>query len=489
MVGQQIGHYKVVRKLGEGGMGAVFEAVHEHIGKRAAIKVLHRQFSQDPEFARRFFNEAKAVNLVQHNGLVNIFELGQLPDGSAYIVMDYLDGETLSGRIKRSGGRLGLEGLQLIRQIASALSAAHAKGIVHRDLKPANIIIVPEPEAPGGERAKILDFGVAKLTEEGEHTRTGVFMGTPKYMAPEQCRGAGHVDAKADVYSLGCMLYQGEIMAMHIFAQPQKLRDLDPSVPEGLAALTHRMLAKQPEERPTMAEVAMELGRYGALTGALPAITLSGGVPMLSAPSGALPVPVAADAPSAPSISIEPSSTIHKAAGETSQRGQLRGRGRLLLLIGAPALAVAVTAAIMLLQPARPAKVDPPPGPPELPLARPVPARVHWRISSQPAGAQVVRAADQTVLGTTPLKLEQARGEGTLALVLRLDGYEDLPLQVDRSANVDRSEVLKKKEPPSVTAQPTSGKAAKAGKGKRRGGKGKTNREDLNDDDDIPLVK
>src|SRR5688572_11638130 len=113
LVGQHIGNYRVLRKLGAGGMGAVFEAVHEQIGKRAAIKVLHREYSQDPEFAMRFFNEARAVNLVQHNGLVNIFEFGQMPDGAAYIVMDYLDGETLSARIKRGGGRMGNDGLNL----------------------------------------------------------------------------------------------------------------------------------------------------------------------------------------------------------------------------------------------------------------------------------------------------------------------------------------------------------------------------------------
>jgi serine/threonine-protein kinase len=298
LVGQNIGSYRVVRKLGEGGMGAVFEAVHEQIGKRAAIKVLHAEFSKDPEFARRFINEARAVNIVQHNGLVSIFDFGQLPSGIAYIVMDYLDGETLSGRMKRMGGKLGLDALNIARQIASALAAAHGKGIIHRDLKPANIIIVSEPEAPGGERAKVLDFGVAKMAKDAqggpadEHhpvTRTGVFMGTPKYMAPEQCKGAGHVDDKADVYSLGAMLYQmlagrppfvapgeGEIMAMHIFATPKPLRDLEPTVSEELAALVHHMLAKDPAERPSMSDVARELGRLsGAMTGAFAALNLS----------------------------------------------------------------------------------------------------------------------------------------------------------------------------------------------------------------------
>ncbi len=218
MVGQRIGNYRVMRKIGEGGMGAVFEAIHEQIERRVAIKVLHAKYTQEPEIAKRFINEARAVNIVQHSGLVGAYEFGTLPDGAAYIVMEYLDGETLSARLRKSGGVLGLASLNLTRQIASALAAAHQKGIIHRDLKPANVIVVPEPEAPGGERAKILDFGIAKVTppkgEEGPtgggelKTRTGVFMGTPKYMAPEQCRGAGTVDDKADVYSLGAMFYQ-----------------------------------------------------------------------------------------------------------------------------------------------------------------------------------------------------------------------------------------------------------------------------------------
>ena len=299
--GQTIGSYRVVRKLGEGGMGAVFEAVHQEIGRRAAIKVLHPQFAQSPQIAARFLNEAKAANLIEHPGVVEIFEFSRLQDGTTYIVMEYLKGDSLAKRIE--GGPLGVDTLRIARQIASVLAAAHEKGIVHRDLKPDNVIIVKDPEAPGGERAKVLDFGIAKIVEEQVmKTQANSILGTPVYMAPEQCRGAALVTTKSDVYSLGVMIYEmlagqppfvgsglGEIMAAHMMTEPPPLRDRQPSVPLPLAAFVHRLLAKDPAVRPTMAETIVELERLGAAsTGVLQAVALphepSGKHPLLAPP-------------------------------------------------------------------------------------------------------------------------------------------------------------------------------------------------------------
>jgi len=139
MIGQLVGHYKVVRKIGDGGMGSVFEAKHEAIGRRVAIKVLKPQFSKDKNVVTRFFNEARAVNIVSHPGVVGSFDYGELPDGTAYIVMEYLEGETLSSRIKRKTEPMGFDALRIGRQIGAALAAAHTKGIIHRDAtqKPA----------------------------------------------------------------------------------------------------------------------------------------------------------------------------------------------------------------------------------------------------------------------------------------------------------------------------------------------------------------
>jgi eukaryotic-like serine/threonine-protein kinase len=212
VIGEKLGSYVVIGVLGEGGTGIVYLAEHPVIGQKAAIKVLHSRLSGDRELIGRLFNEARAAALVHHPGVVNIFDVGHHPvSGSAYIIMELLEGEPLSRRLDRERRLPEAEALRIAGQLASALRATHEKGIIHRDLKPDNIFIVPDPGAAGGERARILDFGVAKLTNpkgvrERVRTRTGLVLGSPHYMAPEQCRGGKDVDGRADVYALACVL-------------------------------------------------------------------------------------------------------------------------------------------------------------------------------------------------------------------------------------------------------------------------------------------
>ncbi len=276
-VGQTVGSYRITRQLGEGAMGQVFEGLQEEIGKRVALKVLHPHLAQYPEAVNRFLNEARAVNLIGHPSLVTIFESGRLPDGAAYIVMEYLEGEMLLARIQ-NGALTIADTMRLGRQIASALQAAHEKGIVHRDLKPENVFVVRDPETASGERAKILDFGIAKLSEEQQgkgalvKTAAGTMLGTPLYMSPEQCDGNAAVDGKSDVYSLGVLLFEmltGEppfsglsvnaVMLKHVSAPVPYIRDRNPLVPDPLGDLLRRMMAKDVNDRPTMSEVASEL--------------------------------------------------------------------------------------------------------------------------------------------------------------------------------------------------------------------------------------
>jgi serine/threonine-protein kinase len=271
MIGKVLGGYRIVRELSSGGQGTVYRAEHEVLERPAAIKLLRPELSENRELVLRFFNEAKAATAIRHPGIIEVYDVGSTPDGIAYLVMELLEGEPLSKRIERGPLPEG-DAVQIARGIASALAAAHAKAIVHRDLKPDNVFLVPEPALPLGVRPKLLDFGVAKLgdhlSKELRHTVTGALMGTPLYMAPEQARAAGHIDHRADLYSLGCILYEmlaghppfvaqgaGEIIALHLFGDVEP----PPASPQ-LRAVVMRLLAKEPDQRfASAAEVAEAL--------------------------------------------------------------------------------------------------------------------------------------------------------------------------------------------------------------------------------------
>ncbi len=271
MINRVLGSYRIAEKLGGGGMGVVYVAEHTLIGKLAAVKVLHPEMSTNPDVVRRFFNEAKASSLVKHPGIVDVFDFGYDAAGTAYIIMEYLDGESAGALLQRTRPSIATA-LAITKQVASAVGAAHAHGIVHRDLKPDNIFLVPEPEHAGGLRIKVLDFGIAKLATEQSNmqaTKTGSMLGTPLYMSPEQCRGAGTVDHRADVYALGCVLFElccgrppflgegvGEIIGAHLHVAPPSPSSLGVSLAPDLEQLILRMISKAPADRPqTMDEV------------------------------------------------------------------------------------------------------------------------------------------------------------------------------------------------------------------------------------------
>ena len=298
MEGQRLGSYVIQRKLGEGGMGVVYVAVHAGLGQEVAVKLLLPAVSQSPDLLARFFNEARAASRVNHPGIVRIFDVGQSADGSAYFVMELLPGESLAARLRRE--RLGVAKACLIaRQVAGALAAAHRAGIVHRDLKPDNIFLAPDPEVVGGERAKILDFGIAKLSAEmqgGSQTRTGTLLGTPLYMSPEQCRGGRDVDRRADIYSLGCIIYEmltgrppfdgegmGEILGKHQFVEPTPPDAVVAGLPAGLGAIVLGALAKNPAARQqSMEELADALGPFALSSG----VVAGGGTSLPPRPPG-----------------------------------------------------------------------------------------------------------------------------------------------------------------------------------------------------------
>src|SRR5256885_5201957 len=192
-------------------MGAVYMARHPLIDRRVAVKVLRPEYAQDRTLVQRVFNEARAANAIRHPNIIEVHDVGLLPDGLPYLMMELLEGEPLARRIARLGRMSVSEAMEVARQAASALAAAHAKGIVHRDLKPDNIFLAVNPGEP--TRVKVLDFGIAKLRREmsaaSYETGAGAILGTPPYMSPEQCRGvSANVDHRADVYALGIILYE-----------------------------------------------------------------------------------------------------------------------------------------------------------------------------------------------------------------------------------------------------------------------------------------
>jgi len=271
------GDYVVERELGRGGMGVVYAATHVALGKRVAIKVLLAEVSRDADLVERFKNEARTASSIEHPSIVEIHTVGH-EAGAVYIVMELLQGESLAARLKARGALAVADAIAIGRQCANALDAAHRVGIVHRDLKPDNVFLVPDIEVAGGERVKLLDFGIAKLVGDSSsasvaRTVTGAILGTPHYMSPEQCEGAREVDARSDLYSLGCMVFQmvtgrlpfhsagiGGLIGMHLHVAPPTLRSIRPDLPAELDALVGRLLAKAPEDRPqTAAEVSAAL--------------------------------------------------------------------------------------------------------------------------------------------------------------------------------------------------------------------------------------
>ncbi len=276
MLGSIIERWKILRKIGEGGMGRVFEAEHTEIGRRVAIKILHPVYSRTPEVVARFRMEARAASRIGHPNIIEITDSGTTIDGSFYFVMEMLEGIDLAERLKKEQ-RLPVEDvLTVATQVAQALGAAHQINIVHRDLKPENIFLINRDGNPNF--VKVLDFGIAKSLEEEKIrklTTPGMAMGTPEYMAPEQASGKGS-DARSDIYSLGAILYEmltgrapihGEnmmdILIRKATEDPVDVALLRPDVPPAVAQLVMRTLSRNPEGRPqSMGELAAELNSH-----------------------------------------------------------------------------------------------------------------------------------------------------------------------------------------------------------------------------------
>jgi tRNA A-37 threonylcarbamoyl transferase component Bud32 len=358
-----VGSYRVIEALGEGGEGTVFLVEHVALGRRLALKALHPEHASNPEAVERFLREARAISSIGHEHIVAVTDFGKTSEGQSYFVMELLEGESLAARLQRQGPFTLADTVRILAQVADALGAAHAAGIVHRDLKPENIFLIEK--AGSRDFVKLLDFGVAKLTRADgppeRKTRSGLLLGTPYYMSPEQCLGKRGVDHRTDVYALGVICYEllvgavpfdaenwGELLLMHTTMPFPSLRERCPGLDPGVERVIGRAVAKDPEERwSSMLEVQTAL--LGLLTsdpaaatlvtpsapaamppstGAQPAITPSEAAPLdLAAPTI---IDVAARGPGSvrrPGAAVMAATVLLIAAAGAAALGWLRSGG------------------------------------------------------------------------------------------------------------------------------------------------------------------
>jgi serine/threonine-protein kinase len=479
MIGQVLDdRYKIVRKLGEGGMGEVYEARHVFIEKRVAIKLLRHEIVSNHEAVTRFHQEARSASSIGHENIIAIEDFGRLPDGRAYLAMEFLEGEPLDALIEDDKPPMPMpRALEIMTQVCRGLAAAHAKGIIHRDMKPENVWITPNPRMPGHDLVKILDFGIAKVSGNdgaAEHlTRTGAIFGTPFYMSPEQALGRG-LDHRSDIYSVGVILYQlftGKvpfkaetfmgILTQHITTMPTPPRQLAPDrqIPPEVEAIILKAMAKEPATRQqSMVDLLGDLQRVqvhlGIANTPLPVgVTSVPGLPMVPGsypPPGAVisggyaampPTGAFAVMPGGPSGAFAvpppnptgafvatpgPATSGWPAMGAQLDEPAPRGhKGLILGLVLGVAVAGAGAAFVVLHKGQTPAPQQvaaPPPGP--------VAADVDYTVGSEPDGADVLE--DGVVIGQAPATVTLDQGV-TKVITLRLQGYQDQQVLLDPS--------------------------------------------------------
>ncbi len=445
--GTLVGEYRLDELIGRGGFGTVYRAVHPVIGKPAAVKILSRQYSSNAEMVGRFLAEARAVNRIAHKNIVDIFSFGTTADGRQYYVMELLNGSPLDEHLAVRGALSLGEALPILKGVARAMDAAHAAGILHRDLKPANVFLSFDGD---DVFPKLLDFGIAKLLGDGqEHpgthrTETGAPIGTPHYMSPEQCRGAA-VDSRTDVYAFGVMIQEIltgrlpfenesnlEVMMAHLSSAPPRISEQAPELGTALDEAVLRMLAKDPDDRPSSLGEALHALAQAAEQGGY-AVDVAAFAPVNAGARGALSRRSnarAAEMSSAATL-VQPTDPTLVAQAITTRTGG----GRKLAWIAAIAAAAAVVAAAGVwmassrpspdgVTPAAPPPLVAAPAPPPAaaaPAPLPAPKSVSLTIASIPDGVEVY--AGEQRLGVAPGPVRVPRGDAPVSLTFQAKGY------------------------------------------------------------------
>jgi len=448
------GRYRIESVLGEGGMGVVYLARHKVIDKKVAVKVLRADMAREKEITDRFLQEAKAASSIGNPHIIDISDFGELPNGSTYFVMEWLDGKPLSHVLEETRPVPLQRLVSIAHQIADALAAAHQRGIVHRDLKPDNIFLIRR--GADMDFVKILDFGIAKVSSgTSKLTRAGSVFGTPHYMSPEQAAGAP-VDSRTDIYALGVILYEMAsgrvpfdadsfmgILTQHMYKAPVPIRALVPpqDVPPGLEAIVLKALSKKPEQRyQTMEELAQDLDKLtrGMIPDAVPEMmSRSGGfnVPADFFKERGMPVPV-------------PATPKPRSRGRWGVYAGLAGvAAAIAIVVGIFAKSTSSTASLgpVAVEPAaaQPSVATPAPAAPP-----PAPEPSHVLFVSDPLDAHVFQ--DGQDLGAAPLTIDVPQGKKIMVEVRR-EGYKPETVSLDGS-----EKKMKVKLTRLVTARPAA---------------------------------
>ncbi|HEY6037266.1 MAG TPA: protein kinase [Kofleriaceae bacterium] len=419
--------YQILREIGRGGMGIVYEAEHVELGKRIAIKVMLDKYANDDEAVARFKREALAASRIGNPHIIDVSHIGAAPDGRPFVAMELLDGEPLSNILKVTGPMQSWRAIHIMRQVLRAVGAAHAKGIIHRDLKPDNIFIVNRDDEH--DFVKLLDFGISKIVDTAEQmaatrlTTTGMVMGTPLYMAPEQATGAP-AERGVDIYACGVILFEmlsgrppfdetnyNLLIAKLLTASPPLLSDLRKGLPASLVAAVHRALEKDPDHRFPTADVCAQ---------ALPS-DRAVSEPNLEVMDTLPPGSPGASQHAAPPQTVPP-----------ARRGVPRWLiGGVLALAGVGAIATAVVlsnggAATRTATPAPSPAPSPAPPPAPAPPA-PIPETGKLEIETIPAKANV--RVDARDVGSTPIEITLPHGRHKLHV--ELAGYTAIDADQD----------------------------------------------------------
>jgi serine/threonine-protein kinase len=511
-VGQTIGNYMITAKLGEGGMGIVYLAEHPVIGRKVAMKAIHPELSRNPEVVSRFVTEAKSVNQIGNEHIVDIHDFGTSPDGEFYFIMEFLQGDSLVDRLKHNAPLDPGRALAIAAQVADALGASHQHGIIHRDLKPENIFLINKGHAV--DFVKVLDFGLAKLTQGEEKvshkTRTGSVMGTPYYMAPEQCEGKANIDHRADIYSLGVILFEmltgkvpfggegyGEIIVKHITAVVPSPRAINPLLPPSIEGIILRALAKSREDRfQTMDDFGAALLDPEGYAASAPALAPRTPiiVPTTDSP-GASPAGRADSVVSGQVLfgnsntelgarSVPLPSTFRHAAGqllgedaELDARPKPRKTALMAAVVGA--VVVAGIAAFFF---TRQNSTDPATTDNAATVVKPATSKtVRLSFKSDPAGAAVLRKDTGEQLGITPFAVEIPTSPTAIGFLFKKDNFGDkievfVPAESGQVAVALTATAQPEQQPsqPHAEAKPDSkagGKAPASGRRKPVGGR------------------